>query len=145
MDAPLPSYFFRHHTFISSTPTLATAPDAMHSASINTRSLKLRSLPIIDIGPWTHPAEDKYRGHNGGRQATSAALHAACLTYGFFYLDISSYASQAEMDDLARLAKEFFSLPQEVKEMLAVANQDGVRGGKFYHILCVSLLTHSTC
>lgn len=33
------------------------------------------------------------------------------------------------MDDLARLAKEFFSLPQEVKEMLAVANQDGVRGG----------------
>ena len=68
-------------------------------------SLKLRSLPVIDIAPWIHPEEEHYRGHNGGRRSTAAALHAACLTYGFFYLDVSSYASQAEMDELADLGR----------------------------------------
>ena len=66
---------------------------------------KLRSLPVIDIAPWVAPASAKVRGHNGGRRSTAAALHAACLTYGFFYLDISSYADQEEMEELAELAR----------------------------------------
>lgn len=114
----------------SSFPATTTTPTATmpHHVSPKSLPLKLRSLPVIDIGPWVHPAEEHYRGHNGGRHSTSAALHAACLTYGFFYLDISSYASQAEMDELAQLAREFFSLPQEQKDELALANQDGARG-----------------
>lgn len=72
-------------------------------------SLKLRALPIIDIAPWIHPEEEHYRGHNGGRRATSAALHAACLTHGFFYLDISSYASQEEMEELASLGRYYLN------------------------------------
>lgn len=98
-------------------------------------SLKLRSLPIIDISPWILTA-DNYRGHNGGRRSTSAALHAACLTYGFFYLDISTYIDQEEADELARLAREFFALPDEEKEKLGLANQDGARGSSQYmHII----------
>lgn len=128
---------FIHHTglyllFFGSLPTyLNTEISVMAPSSPKSQSLRLRSLPVIDIGPWVHPAEEHYRGHNGGRQSTSAALHAACLTYGFFYLDISSYASQAEMDELAQLAREFFSLPQEKKDELALANQDGARGEKY--------------
>lgn len=90
--------------------------------------MKLRSLPIIDIAPWIHPESEHYRGHNGGRKSTSAALHAACLTYGFFYLDISSFVDAREMDDLAETGRKFFSLPDEVKETLGLGNQDGARG-----------------
>ncbi|KAI5122786.1 hypothetical protein M0805_000130 [Coniferiporia weirii] len=100
----------------------------MSPSAPSSPSFKLRSLPIIDISPWIHPVEDHYRGHNGGRRSTSAAIHAACLTYGFFYLDISSFASQVEMDELANLAKQFFALPQIEKEKLGLANQDGARG-----------------
>ncbi|EJC98113.1 Clavaminate synthase-like protein [Fomitiporia mediterranea MF3/22] len=89
---------------------------------------KLRSLPVIDIAPWVAPESAHVRGHNGGRRSTSAALHAACLTYGFFYLDVSSYADQEEMEELSELARRFFALPQEEKDKLALANQDGARG-----------------
>jgi isopenicillin N synthase-like dioxygenase len=93
-----------------------------------TPALKLRSLPIIDISPWVYPASENHRGHCGGRASTAAALHSACLTYGFFYLDISSYVDQKEMEELADMARRFFALPDEEKEKLALANQDGARG-----------------
>ena len=99
-------------------------------------ALKLRTLPIIDISPWVHPASDKHRGHCGGRASTAAALHAACLTYGFFYLDISSYVDEGEMEELASLARKFFALPDDVKERLALANQDGARGEHFQQSGC---------
>lgn len=66
---------------------------------------KLRSLPVIDIAPWVAPEPEHVRGHNGGRGSTAAALHAACLTYGFFYLDVSSYIKQEEMEELSELAR----------------------------------------
>lgn len=66
---------------------------------------KLRSLPVIDIAPWVAPVSARVRGHNGGRRSTAAALHAACLTYGFFYLDISSYVEKQEMEELSELAR----------------------------------------
>ena len=52
-----------------------------------------------------HPESEKHRGHNGGRRSTAAALHAACLTYGFFYLDVGSLVEEGEMEVLAGLAK----------------------------------------
>lgn len=84
-----------------------------------------RSLPVIDISPWLNPDTI---GRNGGRGSTSAAIHAACLDYGFFYLDISSYVEATETDELMRLAHEFFDLPQEEKDKLSLANQDHARG-----------------
>ena len=88
-------------------------------------ALKSGTLPIIDISPWVKPDTV---GRNGGRRSTSAALHAACLNYGFFYLDISSVVEKDEPEELARLAREFFALPQAKKDKLSLANQDGARG-----------------
>ena len=59
-------------------------------------SKSLSALPIIDISPWVRPASEGHRGHNGGRWSTAAALHAACLTYGFFYLDLSGCGRSKE-------------------------------------------------
>lgn len=80
------------------------------------------TLPIINIASYLQndPLEQK---------AMAAALHSACVEWGFFYLDISSfldYPSQAE--DLADLARQFFALSQEEKDKLSLRNQDHARG-----------------
>ncbi|THH01575.1 hypothetical protein EW026_g1164 [Hermanssonia centrifuga] len=56
------------------------------------------------------------------------ALHAACLEYGFFYLDISKYVDPSEPAELTRIAREFFSLPEEEKNKIALMNEDHARG-----------------
>ena len=75
-------------------------------------------LPIIDIAPWL--SDDPAQAD--ARAAVSAALHSACVTYGFFYLDISSYVPKEEPEQLTTLAREFFALPQEEKERILMAN-----------------------
>ncbi|KAL5520119.1 hypothetical protein ACEPAG_1779 [Sanghuangporus baumii] len=100
----------------------------MPSSSHSSAHFKLRSLPIIDIAPWIAPVSARVRGHNGGRRSTAAALHAACLTYGFFYLDVSSYVEKEELEELSELARRFFALPQEEKDKIGLGNQDGARG-----------------
>ncbi|KAI9058326.1 Clavaminate synthase-like protein [Trametes sanguinea] len=82
---------------------------------------KLASLPIISIEPFLHP-----EGH--GRLSVAAALHAACSEYGFFYLDISSYVDPSEPEELTKLAREFFKLPQEEKDKISITNEDNARG-----------------
>jgi isopenicillin N synthase-like dioxygenase len=79
------------------------------------------ALPVINIAPWV----DK---DGKGRLSTSAAIHAACLEYGFFYLDISSVVDPGEPEELVRLAREFFGSPQEEKDKISFANQDHARG-----------------
>jgi isopenicillin N synthase-like dioxygenase len=80
------------------------------------------TLPIIDIAPWIE-------GHDHrGRLSTAAAIHAACLEFGFFYLDISSYLDPSEPEELSRLARRFFGLPREEKDRIAMSNQDHARG-----------------
>ncbi|EGN98401.1 hypothetical protein SERLA73DRAFT_56529 [Serpula lacrymans var. lacrymans S7.3] len=84
--------------------------------------LKPSSLPIIDITPYLV-------GHdNDGRQSVSAAIHSACVEYGFFYLDISKYVDPSEPEELTRLARKFFALPQEEKDKISLKNQDLARG-----------------
>ena len=83
---------------------------------------RLAALPIISVEPFLHPD-----GHPGKRSA-AAALHAACSQYGFFYLDISSYVDKSEPEELTRLAREFFSLPQDEKNKIALSNEDNARG-----------------
>lgn len=80
------------------------------------------TLPIIDIAPWIEGHDHK------GRLSTAAAIHAACLEYGFFYLDITSYIDPSEPEELSRLAHQFFDLPQEEKDVISFSNQDYARG-----------------
>jgi isopenicillin N synthase-like dioxygenase len=84
------------------------------------------SLPIISITPYLLPTSDPTSAEL--RQKTSAALHEACVKYGFFYLEISSFIDVRETDELTHLAREFFALPQEEKNRLSLKNEDHARG-----------------
>jgi isopenicillin N synthase-like dioxygenase len=110
------------------------------AAASATGGAKLASLPIINIAPWL----GNHDGH--GRLSTSAALHAACLEYGFFYLDVSEFIDPSEPEELAQLARDFFALPQEEKNKIGLSKQDGARGSvrmfsSSYHVLLIDLTT----
>jgi isopenicillin N synthase-like dioxygenase len=80
------------------------------------------SLPVIDIAPYlsSHDLEARAR--------VSAELHNACLNYGFFYLDFTSFLNSSEPHNLTELGRAFFHLPQEEKDKISLRNQDGARG-----------------
>ena len=84
----------------------------------------IESLPIIDVTPFLNsdPSDESKR------QATAAALHRACVDYGFFYLNIQAYVNASEPQELERLARAFFALSQEEKDKLSLQNQDFARG-----------------
>ncbi|SRR6266550_2311252 len=84
-----------------------------------------QSLPIIDISPYLSETPDEL----AKRPAVSAALHKACIEYGFFYLDISSYIDPREPEELTALAKSFFLLPEEEKDKITLRCGDNARGG----------------
>jgi isopenicillin N synthase-like dioxygenase len=88
------------------------------------------TLPIISIAPYLSSVCDA--ANSMLRQETSTALHNACMNYGFFYLDISCYVDASETDELVRLAREFFALPQAEKDLLSLKNEDYARG-RFCH------------
>lgn len=83
---------------------------------------QLSSLPVIHIAPYLADHD----GH--GRLSTSAALHAACKEFGFFYLDLTGFATPDETEELGRLAREFFALPSEEKNKIHLGLQDSARG-----------------
>lgn len=97
-------------------------------------------LPIISIAPYLSPASDATSAEL--RRQTSAALHDACINYGFFYLDISSFVSVTETDELTSLAREFYALPQGEKDRLALKNEDHARGLIFH--LPLKILNQTT-
>ncbi|THU94910.1 Clavaminate synthase-like protein [Dendrothele bispora CBS 962.96] len=88
---------------------------------------KVAGLPIISITPYLLDPSSRDDVEER-RAATSNALHRACRDYGFFYLDISAFVDPREPDDLTKLGRAFFSLPQEEKDKLALKNQDHARG-----------------
>ncbi|KZP01378.1 Clavaminate synthase-like protein [Calocera viscosa TUFC12733] len=80
------------------------------------------SLPIIPLSlllPSSDPAS---------RLATAQRLHAACVEYGFFYLDLTGFAAPEETEELRALAQAFFDLPPEEKEKIWLGNGDWARG-----------------
>lgn len=96
----------------------------MHStiSSGDATARAVSTLPIIDIAPWVD-------GHDHeGRLSTAASIHAACLEFGFFYLDITSFVTPEEPEELSRLARDFFALPQDEKDKISLNNEDGARG-----------------
>lgn len=83
----------------------------------------MESLPIISLEPFLNSDSCDPR-----RMAAAAALHTACVDFGFFYLDIKAFIDPSEPEELVRLASQFFALPQEEKDKLALKNQDYARG-----------------
>jgi isopenicillin N synthase-like dioxygenase len=82
---------------------------------------QLASLPVIRIAPYL-------AGDGHGRLSTSAALHAAAREFGFFYLDLTGFATPEETEELSRLARQFFALPGEEKEKINLGSQGNGRG-----------------
>lgn len=107
-------------------------------------SLPPISLPIIDISPYL----SEKPGDLAKRSLVSAALHKACVQYGFFYLDISSYLDPHEPEELAALAKAFFSLPEEEKDRIALRHGDHARGvgtGRHDYDIIERYISHRLC
>ncbi len=100
---------------------MASGENAIETAS---------TLPIIDIAPWVNEHDHK----DSDRLSTAAAIHSACLEYGFFYLDITSFVAPEEPEELFRLARQFFGLPQEEKDKISLNKQDRARGTLQSHI-----------
>lgn len=82
------------------------------------------SLPLIDLSPYilkeSHSVEE--------RRHCSNELHQACRDFGFFYLKLDHFATEEEMAELADLGRAFFSLEQQQKDEIRLANEDGARG-----------------
>jgi hypothetical protein len=91
---------------------------------------QLCSLPVVHIAPYLSDSD----GH--GRLSTSAALHAACKEFGFFYLDLTGFATLEEMEELGMLAREFFALPNEEKDKIHLGLQDNARGASYEPLRC---------
>jgi isopenicillin N synthase-like dioxygenase len=81
-------------------------------------------LPIINVKPYLNLTS----ADADQRQRVASAIHVACRDVGFFYLDVSDLLSQAEMDEVLQVGREFFARPQEEKESIGLAHSDGVRG-----------------
>jgi isopenicillin N synthase-like dioxygenase len=68
----------------------------------------LARLPVIDLSPFLAS------GSRAERLRVAAALRAACIDIGFFYL-IGHGIAQAELDELVAWGHRFFDLPIEEK------------------------------
>lgn len=89
-------------------------------------TLPSSTLPIVDIAPYLPGSS----GSEAERANTAAALHAACRDFGFFYLRVAPFVSEAERTQLLDYGREFFALPQPEKDAIHTqANAGyGVRG-----------------
>jgi isopenicillin N synthase-like dioxygenase len=83
------------------------------------------SLPVIDLSPYLD-GSSSYPPTEAQKKC-SAAIHEACVEYGFFYL-AGLGLHPDEMDRVLTLAREFFALPNEEKDKISIANQDMARG-----------------
>jgi len=96
----------------------------------------LDRLPIIDIAPFLNSDP----GDAEKRVSTAAAIHSACLEYGFFYLNIEAFVDSSVPEELAQLGRQFFLLPQNEKDGLSMKNQDFARGERHRCISAADLL-----
>jgi isopenicillin N synthase-like dioxygenase len=69
--------------------------------------------PVIDVGPLT--------GAGGDVAPVAAAIDAACRDAGFFSI-VGHGIEPALLDRLEAVAREFFSLPEDVKARVAMAH-----------------------
>lgn len=110
-----------------------TDPPATHNPTPTPESSKIRNHPIataqesglpnIDISPFLDPSAPA-----AARQATAAAINAACTAYGFFYLTGHGIPT-AELDQIISLARRFFAQPVAEKEKIKRFDAGGPQGG----------------
>ena len=75
---------------------------------------RMTELPLIDVGPLLDPTSDL-----DDRRRVGADLDRACRTSGFL-LVTGHGVDPALRDDLERLSREFFALPDETKARIAM-------------------------
>lgn len=85
------------------------------------------TLPIIDISPYlpsTAPTSD------AARAETARSLYSACRDFGFFYLRVTPFITDAERTTLLNYGRDFFALPQAAKDAIHTQSNTGygVRG-----------------
>lgn len=80
----------------------------------------MNKIPIIDIQGLI--SNDLKSAKNTARE-----INRACLDNGFFYIS-NHGVDQDLIDDLMRVAKDFFSLPQVEKEKISIKNSFASRG-----------------
>jgi len=90
------------------------------ASALEAARVSAASLPVIDISglSGTSAAE---------RQKVGAALHAACVDKGFFYIK-NHGVSEPLVDDVFREAAAFFALPAEQKAEVDKAKSKANRG-----------------
>jgi isopenicillin N synthase-like dioxygenase len=80
-------------------------------------------LPIIDISSYLDPTSSLE-----ARETTAAAINAACVNYGFFYLTGHGIPN-SKLDEIVDLARRFFALPLEEKNKIKRYDAGGPEGG----------------
>ncbi|KAI8896516.1 hypothetical protein BC833DRAFT_597266 [Globomyces pollinis-pini] len=78
-------------------------------------------IPIIDIEPFLLDVDLKKK------QQVALQIHEACTKVGFFYVT-GHGMQQKQSQGILELAKQFFSLSQEEKDMISINNNDFARG-----------------
>ncbi|KAA0694125.1 isopenicillin N synthase family oxygenase [Halopseudomonas laoshanensis] len=78
------------------------------------------SIPIIDFGPFI-------QGDPTARQQVAAQMREASSQWGFFYL-ANCGMPQASVSEAFQASKDFFALPDEIKQSVAWQNAQSNRG-----------------
>ncbi len=94
---------------------------ALGGAGSAVKRVALKTLPLIDIGPFVRESRIVER------QAVARELREVCINIGFFYLTGHGIA-QAELDALVDWGRRFFELPAEQKMALHQALSPGKQG-----------------
>jgi len=77
-------------------------------------------LPVIDIAPLNDTDTTKW-------QSTIEEIDHALRTYGFMYIKGHGIEKQ-QTERLYSAAREFFSLPEQIKQAVSIQKSDGYRG-----------------
>ncbi|CAJ1448676.1 unnamed protein product [Effrenium voratum] len=73
------------------------------------------SLPVLDVGPFLG-------GSKASREEVARKLDEVCSSVGFFYLE-GHGIPRAEVQQLHRLARDFFAQPQGLKDKLRLSDE----------------------
>ncbi|KNG44833.1 Clavaminate synthase-like protein [Stemphylium lycopersici] len=105
------------------TPTLNPTPHTGSRYDQPIATAQEDGLPMIDISPFMDA-----HATNEARSTTAAAINAACINYGFFYLT-GHGIPVTKLDSIINLARTFFALPLEEKNKIKRFDAGSPEGG----------------
>lgn len=84
---------------------------------------QMPTLPVVDLSPFLLASTP------AARAACASAVHNACLSFGFLYINgLDSVLSQEELGGSIAVARAFFNTPSAEKQKLRIRPGDGARG-----------------